>query len=88
MKSKIVYGLAGVCCAALFFVFVLLPRLDAVQASGGSGYLHSEVRKPGCFSPCQTYSLCKGECDSENQNCCEAAAGEGGSCLYCQEAVE
>lgn len=87
MKSKIVYILAGVCCAVLVFVFALLPQLDAVQASGGSGLKFSEVRNSQCTTSCQTYVSCGSDCDSESEDCCTAAAGEGGSCLYCEAVV-
>lgn len=87
MNSRFVYALAGVCCAILIFVFMVLPRLDVVQASGMSSLQYTEIENSGCFSPCNTYSSCGGECDSEQADCCSAGAGVGGSCLYCEEVV-
>ena len=41
-KSRFVYALTGACCAILIFVFLLLPRLEIVQASGGVGLKYNE----------------------------------------------
>ncbi len=82
-KSRFVYALTGACCAILIFVFLLLPRLEIVQASGGVGLEFQQVDNSACTTSCGTYISCGGSCGGDKE-CCSAGAGSGGFCLYCE----
>ena len=83
MRSNVVCMLVGICCAVFIFVFVLLPRIDQVQASNVPTLKFHEVENMQCPGPCHTRVSCEDDCE-EGDKCCAAGTGETGSCLeYC-----
>ena len=84
--KKISYAAAGAICAVLIFVFLILPRMEPVEAATDvPNYELVESYNPNCPGPCNTYVVCTGSCDEdEGEECCDPGApGNQGSCMFC-----
>ena len=83
--KKFGYAAAGVICAVLMFVFVILPRMEPVEAANAPTLEYVEVRDTKCWGPCHKRAQCTGECDEdEDEECCYPGnEDDGGSCMLC-----
>ncbi|MYD18185.1 MAG: hypothetical protein F4X05_00885 [Rhodothermaceae bacterium] len=83
--KKFGYAAAGVICAVLMFVFVILPRMEPVEAANAPTLEYVEVSDTKCWGPCHKRAQCTGECDEdEDEECCYPGnEDDGGSCMLC-----
>ena len=84
--KKFGYAAAGAICAVLMFVFVILPRMEPVEAATNvPNYELIEEENTECPGPCHTWFECSGSCDEkEGEECCEQGLPEdNGACSFC-----